>query len=97
MTVFMDTFALIAWINTRDGAHQRVKAYLDSYSGSIATTEWVLLEFADAFSLSSSKPLQSRRSNAFVACQCFWSSGLTRLLTRLASTFTRPEPTKTGL
>ncbi len=28
MTVFMETFALIAWINTRDGAHQRVEAYL---------------------------------------------------------------------
>ena len=42
MTVFMDTW---------DAAHQRVKSYLDSYSGSIVTTEWVLLEFADAFSL----------------------------------------------
>lgn len=56
MTVFMDTYGLIAWINTRDAAHQRVKSYLDSYSGSIVTTEWVLLEFADAFSLSSAKP-----------------------------------------
>jgi hypothetical protein len=56
MTVFMDTFGLIAWINTRDAAHQRVKSYLDSYSGSIVTTEWVLLELADAFSLSSTKP-----------------------------------------
>jgi predicted nucleic acid-binding protein len=52
----MDTFGLIAWINTRDAAHQRVKSYLDSYSGSIVTTEWVLLEFADALSLSSTKP-----------------------------------------
>jgi predicted nucleic acid-binding protein len=56
MTVFMDTYGLIAWINTRDAAHQRVKSYLVSYSGSIVTTEWVLLEFADAFSLSSTKP-----------------------------------------
>ncbi len=56
MTVFMDTFGLIAWINTRDAAHQQVKSYLDSYSGSIVTTEWVLLEFADAFSLSRTKP-----------------------------------------
>ena len=56
MTVFMDTYGLIAWINSRDAAHQRVKSYLDSYSGSIVTTEWVLLEFADAFSLSSTKP-----------------------------------------
>jgi hypothetical protein len=56
MTVFMDTYALIAWINTRDAGHQPVKSYLDAYSGSIVTTEWVLLEFADAFSLSSVKP-----------------------------------------
>jgi predicted nucleic acid-binding protein len=52
----MDTYALIAWINTRDAAHQRVQSYLDSYSGDIVTTEWVLLEFADAFSLSKIKP-----------------------------------------
>lgn len=57
MIVFMDSFALIAWINTRDAAHQRVKSYLDSYSGTIVTTEWVLLEFADAFSLSKAKPV----------------------------------------
>jgi hypothetical protein len=53
---------LIAWINTRDAAHQPVKSYLEAYSGSIVTTEWVLLEFADAFSLSSTKPFVS--SNA---------------------------------
>jgi len=56
MTVFMDTYGLIAWINTRDAAHQPVKSYLDAYSGRIVTTAWVLLEFADAFSLSSTKP-----------------------------------------
>ncbi len=56
MTVFMDTYGLIAWINKRDAAHQAVKSYLDAYSGSIVTTEWVLLEFADAFSLSRTKP-----------------------------------------
>jgi predicted nucleic acid-binding protein len=56
MTAFMDTYALIAWINTRDAAHQPVKSYLDAFSGRIVTTEWVLLEFADAFSMSSTKP-----------------------------------------
>jgi len=34
-----------------DAAHQRVKSYLDAYSGSIVITEWVLLEFADAFAV----------------------------------------------
>jgi len=57
MTVFLDTYGLIAWINTRDAAHQQVKSYLQSYSGRIVTTEWVLLEFADAFSQASTKPL----------------------------------------
>ena len=52
MTVFMDTYGLIGWLNMRDVGHQRVKSYLDSYSGNIVTTEWILLEFADAFSLS---------------------------------------------
>ena len=56
MTVFLDTFGLIAWINTKDAAHPRVKSCLDSYSGKIVTTEWVLLEFADAFSVSTAKP-----------------------------------------
>lgn len=56
MMVFMDTYGLIAWINARDAAHQPVTSYLDAYSGSIVTTEWVLLEFADAFSPSSTKP-----------------------------------------
>jgi len=56
MTVFMDTYGLIGWINTRDTAHERVKSYLDSYSGNIVTTEWVLLEFADALSRSKAKP-----------------------------------------
>ena len=56
MTVFLDTYGLIAWMNTRDAAHPRVKSYLDSYTGKIVTTEWVLLEFADAFSLSKAKP-----------------------------------------
>jgi hypothetical protein len=40
MSVFMDTYGLIAWINTRGSAHTRVKSYLDSYSGNIVTTEW---------------------------------------------------------
>jgi predicted nucleic acid-binding protein len=56
MTVFMDTFGLITWINSRDAAHKPVKTSLDAYTGRIVITEWVLLEFADALSLSSVKP-----------------------------------------
>jgi predicted nucleic acid-binding protein len=50
MTVFADTFALIAWLNPRDDAHGVVTAYLDAYAGRLVTTEWVLIELADALS-----------------------------------------------
>ncbi len=33
MTVFVDTFALIAWLNLRDNAHALVAAYLDAFTG----------------------------------------------------------------
>src|SRR5260370_8115557 len=50
MTVFADTFALIAWLNPRDNAHALVAAYLDGFTGRLGTTEWVLMELADALS-----------------------------------------------
>jgi predicted nucleic acid-binding protein len=50
MTVFAGTFALIAWLNPRDDAHPRVTAYLDGFTGRLVTTEWVLIELADALS-----------------------------------------------
>jgi predicted nucleic acid-binding protein len=48
MTAFADTFALIAWLNPRDSAHELVAAYLDGFTGRLVTTEWVLVELADA-------------------------------------------------
>lgn len=50
MTVFADTFALLAWPNPRDNAHALVASYLAGFSGRLATTEWVLMELADALS-----------------------------------------------
>ncbi len=50
MTVFADTFALIAWMNPHDNAHAVVTAYLDGFRGRLLTTEWVLVELADALS-----------------------------------------------
>ena len=50
MTAFADTFALIAWLNQNDAAHAVVGEYLDEFSGTLVTTEWVLVELADAFS-----------------------------------------------
>jgi predicted nucleic acid-binding protein len=50
MSVFADTFALIAWLNPGDNAHAAVSAYLDRFVGRFVTTEWVLMELADALS-----------------------------------------------
>jgi predicted nucleic acid-binding protein len=50
MTVFVDTFALIAWLNPRDAAHGEVANYFESFAGQLITTEWVLVELADALS-----------------------------------------------
>jgi uncharacterized protein len=48
MTVFADTFALVAWLNPRDKAHAVVAEYLTKFTGQLLTTEWVLMEVADA-------------------------------------------------
>jgi predicted nucleic acid-binding protein len=50
MTAFADTFALVAWLNPRDEAHAAVAAFLGSFVGKLLTTEWVLMELADALS-----------------------------------------------
>ena len=50
MTLFADTFALIAWLNPQDNAHALVTSYLDGFTGRLVTTEWVLVELADALS-----------------------------------------------
>lgn len=50
MIAFADTFALLAWLNPRDSDHARVAAYLAGFSGRMVTTEWVLMELADALS-----------------------------------------------
>jgi uncharacterized protein len=50
MTAFVDAFALIAWLNPRDEFHKFVAEYLDRFTGRLVTTEWVLMEVADALS-----------------------------------------------
>lgn len=48
MTVFVDSYALIAWLNRNDSAHNDVVEYLNGYRGKLVTTEWILMEVADA-------------------------------------------------
>ena len=55
MTVFVDTYALIAWLNPRDAAHSGVREYLAAYAGRLVTTEWVLMEVADALAAPSAR------------------------------------------
>src|SRR5437764_1255769 len=70
MTVFADTFALIAWLNPRDESHGRVSAYLNEFTGRLVTTEWVLMELADALCAPEARAtavefLKAVRSDAF--------------------------------
>ena len=46
--VFADTFAFIAWLNPRDPYYRLVDPFLESYRGKFLTTEWILVELADA-------------------------------------------------
>jgi predicted nucleic acid-binding protein len=55
VTDYVDTFALIAWLNPRDSAHSVVAAYLNDFTGRLVTTEWVLLELADALAASEAR------------------------------------------
>lgn len=48
MMVFADTFALIVWVLSKDAYHPKIVSYLNNYTGKLLTTEWVLVEFADA-------------------------------------------------
>jgi predicted nucleic acid-binding protein len=47
-SVFADTFYFLALLNERDAAHQRAVALSRSAGLSLVTTEFVLLELADA-------------------------------------------------
>lgn len=55
MIAFVDTYALIAWLNPNDHAHAQVAKYFDGFTGRLVTTEWVLMELADALSAPTSR------------------------------------------
>lgn len=60
MNPFLDTYALIAWLNVRDPDHERVTAYFDSFDGIVLCTEWVLMELADAFCVPPARGIATR-------------------------------------
>jgi len=51
-TVFADTFYFLALVNALDKAHARAMAFTASYRGKLITTEWVMIELADALAAS---------------------------------------------
>src|SRR5215210_6459817 len=45
---FGDTFYFLALLNVDDAAHESVRKFLEGFDRSIVTTDWVLIEVADA-------------------------------------------------
>ena len=55
MTVFADAFFWIALLNRRDEYHETAKTYAQGFQGHIVTTQWVLVEVADALAASTAR------------------------------------------
>jgi hypothetical protein len=54
--VFADAFYFVARLNRRDQHHERVVAYSRDFRAAILTTDWVLMEVADALARSECRP-----------------------------------------
>ncbi|MCC6491907.1 MAG: hypothetical protein IT424_02680 [Pirellulales bacterium] len=50
-TVFADAYYYVAFVSSRDAGHVKAQEFSRTYKGRTVTTEWVLTEVADAFSL----------------------------------------------
>ena len=50
MTIFADTFYFIGLLNRRDQSHSRCTAFALTFQGLAVTTDYVLVELADALS-----------------------------------------------
>ncbi len=55
--VFADSYYYLAFVNERDTAHEAVIEYSQTYTGRSITTEWVLMEVADALSVPDKRPV----------------------------------------
>jgi len=54
--VFADAFYFVARLNRRDQHHERVLAFSQTFRARLLTTDWVLMEVADALAKSESRP-----------------------------------------
>lgn len=60
--VFADTFYYIPFLSPSDEAHEQAKAFTQTFSGQMTTTEWVLTELADGLAA----PVSRQRCVAFI-------------------------------
>lgn len=51
-TVFADTYYFLALLNAADHAHHKSVAFTSDHRGRLLTTEWVMIELADALASS---------------------------------------------
>jgi predicted nucleic acid-binding protein len=49
-SIFADSFFFLALMNKRDAAHFKAVELIDTLTGPFVTTQWILVEVADAFS-----------------------------------------------
>jgi hypothetical protein len=54
--VFADTFFYLALLNPRDSAHQRALEFSDKLTAPLLSTEFVLVEIADALAAPAERP-----------------------------------------
>jgi predicted nucleic acid-binding protein len=54
--VFADAFYFVARLNRRDQHHERVLAFSRGFRASLLTTDWILMEVADALAKSECRP-----------------------------------------
>ncbi len=54
--VFADAFYFVARLNRRDQHHDRVVAFSREFRANILTTDWILMEVADALAKSECRP-----------------------------------------
>ena len=75
--VFADAFYFVARLNRRDQHHDRVLAFSKDFRARLLTTDWILMEVADALSKSGCRPrvrefmLHLRQAGAFKIIPAF--------------------------
>jgi hypothetical protein len=68
MTVqFVDTYYLLALVNSRDKDHEKAIRHSQGAIGGLLTTTWVLVEFADALCAANSRGRAARFIRGFLS------------------------------